>query len=352
MPLLQRLAANPLLTPQDVAPTRGDLEVLCTLNPAAVRLGDETLLLVRVGERPIPQPQYVSYLIYDAAAGAIDVKHIATSDPDLTMPDARGYHYRGRMLLSSLSHLRIARSRDGEHFSFDRKPAIFPVNEYEAYGCEDPRITFTNGQYYITYTSVSDRGVTVSLASTSDFVEFYRHGVIFPPYQKDVCIFPRKIQNMYVCRHRPYSSIFNPPCIWTGWSPDLESWGRHELTLAPTPSTWMGQRVGCGAAPIETPEGWLEIFHAADEQGRYYLGAMLSELERPQRIISHSARPVLEPRESYEMAGIYANCVFSNGLTVDEDGRIVVYYGAGDRVCAAATTTIDEMVAAAKDSRI
>ncbi len=343
---LTRLAGNPLLTPADVAPTRDDLEVLCTLNPAAVRIADEILLLVRVGERAPLVKDHVASLYVEA--GELKVRRIAKDDPDLDVSDPRGYFYRGQMLLTSLSHLRVARSSDGENFTFDPIPAIYPESPYEAFGCEDARITSIDDKYLITYTAVSDRGVTVALASTKDFVTFQRHGVIFPPYQKDVVIFPEKIDDMYVCRHRPYKSEFNPASIWTAWSPDLLSWGRHEMTLTPTPGTWESDRVGCGAAPIRTDAGWLELYHAADATGKYHLGAMLSELDNPQRVISRSSEPIFEPKADYELAGVYGNCVFHNGLIVGEDGKLTVYYGAADRICAAAVTTVDEMIAAAK----
>ena len=346
--MLERLSQNPLLTPDDVAPTRDDLEVLCTLNPAAVRFGDQVLLLVRVGERVPPEADHVAYLYYDAAADAVEVGRFRTDDPDLHTPDGRGYTYRGRMVLSSMSHLRIARSRDGRQFTFDPEPAVFPATAYEAYGCEDARITPINGKYYITYTAVSDRGVTVAMASTEDFRSFQRHGVIFPPYQKDVVIFPETVGGMYVCRHRPYKSEFNAASIWTAYSPDLECWGRHEMTLAPQDGTWTANRVGCGAAPIRTEAGWLEIFHAAAADGTYHLGAMLSDLDEPHRVIACSPEPVFGPEAPYEVSGVYDSCVFSNGLTVNDDGGMTVYYGAGDRVCAAATTTVAEMIAAAR----
>ncbi len=345
---LTRLQANPLLTPADVQPTRDDLEVLCTLNPAAVRIGGEILLLVRVGEKARPEPGSVAYVHFDAEAGATRISRIAESHPELTVRDNRGYFLGERMLLTSMSHLRIARSTDGEHFTFDESPAIYPSTPYEAFGCEDARITPIDGRYCITYTAVSDRGVTVALATTEDFVTFEKHGVIFPPYQKDVAMFPEKIDGKYVCRHRPYKSKFNPASIWTAYSPDLVSWGRHEMTLAPAPGTWEGERVGCGAPPIRTDEGWLEIYHAADTDGRYHLGAMLSDLERPERLISRSSRPIFEPEADYEVQGIYGNCVFSNGLLVDADGTMTVYYGAADRICAAAVTTVTEMIAAAR----
>ncbi len=345
---MQRLTENPLLTPDDLSPTRDDLTVLCTLNPAAVRFGDEILLLVRVGEAAPSEGEWLRYVRYNADTDRVDVEGIRKNDPHLEIQDARGYYLDGQMLLTSLSHLRIARSRDGVNFTFDDQPALFPSTAYEAYGCEDPRITLIDGTYWITYTAVSDLGVTVALASTKDFETFERHGVIFPPYQKDVAIFPEKVRGMYVCRHRPYKSEFNPASIWTAYSPDLFCWGHHFRTLAPTPDTWENERVGCGAPPIRTPEGWLEIYHASDATGRYYLGSMLSDLDHPETILTRGSRPVLEPQADYEITGVYGNCVFSNGLVVDGGGRITVYYGAADRICAAAVTSIDDMIAAAK----
>ena len=348
---MRRLRENPLLTPADVQPTNESLTVLCTLNPAAVRVGGEVLLLVRVGESPPEEPGCVAHLYYDADAGETKVGRISRDDAGLEIRDARKYSYRGRMLLTSMSHLRIARSTDGgigRSFRFDARPAIFPSTPYESYGCEDARITYIDGRYLIAYTAVSDRGVAVALASTEDFVSFEKHGLIFPPYQKDVAIFPEKVRGTYVCRHRPYKSEFNAACIWTACSPDLLSWGRHEMTLAPRPGTWEAERVGCGAAPIRTAEGWLEIYHAADASGGYRLGAMLSDLDHPERVIARGSRPVLEPEADYELSGVYGNCVFSNGLVVDEDGTLTVYYGAADSFCAAAVTTIEEMIAAAK----
>jgi len=346
---VERLRENPLLTPEDVAPTRGDLEVLCTLNPAAVRVGQEVLLLVRVGERAIPEPGHFACAYFDCDSGDLRIRRISLADPDLDTSDPRKCAYQGRTLLTSISHLRIARSRDGKSFAFDSEPAISPATPYETFGCEDPRITFIDGRYYITYTAVSDRGVAVGLASTADFRTFARHGVIFPPYQKDVCIFPERVGGMYVCRHRPYKSDFNAASIWTAFSPDLVSWGRHELTLAPASGTWESDRVGCGAPPLRTEDGWLEIYHACDAAGRYALGAMLSDLQYPQRVLTRSRVPVLVPETDYERSGVYPDCVFSNGVVAGPGGEMIVYYGAADRICAAAATTVEEMVAAARN---
>lgn len=64
----------------------------------------------------------------------------------------------GTVYLTSISHLRVARSRDGIHFQIDPKPFLFPARADEAFGIEDARITFLEGTYWITYTAVSAHG--------------------------------------------------------------------------------------------------------------------------------------------------------------------------------------------------
>ena len=344
---MERLAANPIITPASVPPSRQDVEVYCTINPAAVWFAGQALLLLRVGERPRAVPGTVGALIYDHRDGRTLVRRFDLSDPKLQTLDGRTFHYHGKRLLTSLSHLRIARSADLRTWRIDPAPAIFPTTEWEAYGCEDARITPLEGLYRITYTAVGHLGVCVMLAETQDFVTFEKRGVIFPTYNKDVCIFPERVGGRYVCRHRPFRSEFNEPCIWTAWSPDLLHWGDHSVLHRPAPLTWESERVGAGAPPLRTAAGWLEIYHACDDAGRYRLGAMLSELERPDRLLARGG-PVLEPREPYETGGIYGQCVFSNGLLACDDGRLTVFYGAADTVTAAATTSVDEMLEAVR----
>lgn len=345
---MQRLATNPLLAPKDVAPTRSDLTVLCTLNPAAVRFGEEILLLVRVAETAPPTEDAVATVVYSPEKDDVQTVYISRGDPELDASDPRKFAYQGRLLLTSLSHLRVARSRDGEHFRFDDKPAIFPATPYESYGCEDARITPIDGVYWIAYTAVSPMGVCVALASTVDFRTFNRHGIIFPTHNKDVAILPQKVAGLFVCRHRPYRTEFNDAAIWTAYSPDLLHWGSHQVTLSPQPDTWMSNRVGAGAPPIRTDAGWLDIFHGVDRHRRYCLGAMLTDLDHPERLISCSSHPVLIPEAPYELTGLLNEVVFSNGVIADSGGRLVVFYGAADSICAAAVTTVDEMIAAAR----
>ena len=88
---LRRLDDNPLLTPADLKPTRDDLEVYCTLNPGAIRFGDEILLLVRVGERAAPDDETVANLSFDMATGEVLVRRYRRDDPDMDSRDSRAF---------------------------------------------------------------------------------------------------------------------------------------------------------------------------------------------------------------------------------------------------------------------
>jgi len=341
---------KPLLSPADVKPTHAGWEVLCTFNPGAIHCGGEVLLLVRVAERPVAtDDKELATCFFDPAKGEMTTLRIDKKDPELIYDDPRVFTYKGQGYLTSVSHIRIARSRDGgKTFTFDDKPAMIGDRPEETFGMEDPRITFLEGKYYINYSAISPRGVVTSLAVTHDFKTFEKLGVMFTNNNKDICIFPERIRGQFVCRHRPDGGMFCKPSVWTAYSPDMIHWGRHEQTLTCTPGTWEGGRIGCGAPPIKTPDGWLEIYHAADAKGRYCLGSMLSDLDRPEKLITRSSRAVLEPTTEYELKGLYGNAIFSNGLVVDDAGVMTVYYGAADTVVAAASAKVSDMIEAAK----
>ncbi len=255
--MLKRSENNPLITPQSIQPSRGDVEVYCTINPAATWHEGQALLMLRVGERPIQQEGWISSLVYDHCGGQMNIRRFSVSDPEVKILDGRTFEYQGRRMLTSLSHLRIARSGDLKTWTIDPAPAVYPTTEWESYGCEDARITPLNGRYYITYTAVSHLGVNVMLAVTDDFKEYQKLGIIAPTFNKDVCIFPKKVNRRYVCRHRPFRTVFNDPCIWTAWSPDLYHWGVHSVLHRPVPGTWQSERVGAGRRlSARMPAGW------------------------------------------------------------------------------------------------
>ena len=107
-------------------------------------------------------------------------------------------------------------------------------------------------------------------------------------------------------------------------------WGRHQAVIGPRRGEWDGERVGAGAAPIKTPQGWLELYHGSDENTRYCTGALLLDLEKPWRVIARSQAPFLIPEAPYEREGLLPNIVFHSGLIDNGNGTLDLYYGGGD----------------------
>ena len=382
-PLARRLAENPLITPADVKPSLPALEVVSAFNAAAARVGDEIILLLRVAERPRtdieppagamtldlngPEPvlrplppghrmdELVGMCFLDPAAEpvAVVVAYLPRDLPGLDLSDPRTIRYQnptGPMAevtatpvdyLSQMSHLRVARSRDGVHFTVDEHPAMTPLTYLEEYGIEDPRATLIDGVWQITYVSVSQLGITTSRATTKNFRIFAREGMIFLPDHKDVVIFPGRVRGRYVALTRPMPGSFSRICgIWIAFSDDLATWGGHEPLAMPRWEMWDEVRTGASAVPFLTKEGWLELYHGVDRHSRYSMGALLLDADDPRKVLARSATPILSPDEPYERVGLFANTVFSCGHVMLDDDRLRLYYGAADSVTAAADLSV------------
>ncbi len=106
---------------------------------------------------------------------------------------------------------------------------------------------------------------------------------------------------------------------------------------------WDSARVGAGAAPIRTVEGWLEIYHGADAQSRFSLGALLLDLKLPSKVLARSGEPLMEPSADYEPTGFFGNVIFTNGHLVVGDA-LTIYYGASDSVICGARFSLDEIL--------
>lgn len=345
---LTRYANNPILRPKDVPPSRDDYEVIGVFNAAATRFGDDIILLLRVAERPIQHdPNAIRVPVLDTSTDPVTFGELVWSrdDPDLDASDPRGVRYKERHYLTSVSHLRIARSRDGYRFAVDPEPALFPATPYETYGLEDPRITEIEGEYWITYVAVSPWGVTTALAKTADFVRFERAGIILHPENKNAVLFPEKVGGKYVLLHRPGVTGLGDKMIWVSDSPDGLHWGHPRPAIGLRPDSWDAIRVGACTVPLRTPEGWLEIYHGVDVQGRYHLGAALLDLERPEKVLARSPEPLLSPLLPYEVEGFYGNVVFSCGAVPMPDGRLLVYYGCADERMAVAEGDLNDILA-------
>lgn len=342
--LVERFKENPLIRPSDVPASRDDYEVVGAFNPGAIRFGEEILLLLRVAERPRDKAadEQVSPIL-NPRTGEIELFRVQNDDPGITdIPDSRSFYFKDEMYLTSISHLRLARSTDGIHFTVEPKPAVFPELAYETFGLEDPRITQIGAMFYITYKVVSRNGICTGLITTTDFVEFKRHGIIFCPENLDVVLFPEKIGGKFWALTRPVPRYIGPRGIWIASSPDGIHWGQHAPLLLPLEGTFHDGKTGGSCVPIKTPEGWLVIYHGSDIQDRYSLAAVLLELRNPAKIVARANVPLMEPEYPYEVQGFYGNVVFSCGA-VEKDGSVIIYYGASDEFTAGAVTTIEQI---------
>ena len=296
--LFKRYEGNPILSPDD-----WPYPVNAVMNPAAIKVNSETVLLVRV-------------------------------------EDMRGF-----------SHLTVARSADGfTNWQIDKKPTMLANhnNHEERWGLEDPRAIWLEEQkqYAITYTSFGEGGPVVSLAITKNFKTFARLGVLMPPEDKDACLLPRRFRGRFALIHRPI--VRGEALIWLSFSPDLKHWGDHMPLIKTRHAYWDCHRVGLACQPVETEHGWLLFYHGVRNTTAgaiYRLGVALLDLEQPWKVLRRSQEWILGPREDYEQIGDVGGVVFPTGITVcKETDQMNLYYGAADCKIAVVTAKLSECI--------
>jgi predicted GH43/DUF377 family glycosyl hydrolase len=252
-----------------------------------------------------------------------------------------------------VSHLCAARSRNGlDGWIIDPVPTLLPNPEKypeEAWGIEDPRITFLPdiNKYAVVYTSYSQGGPGVSLTLTEDFHDFEHFGQIMPPEDKDAALLSKRIGSYWALIHRPVSP--QGAHIWISYSPDLRHWGSHKLVMrARRGSWWDAGKIGLSAPPIETPAGWLIIYHGVKDTASgslYRAGLALLDRESPEICLRRGDAWVFGPETDYERFGDVNNVVFPCGYTLEPDGDTLrLYYGAADTCIALATGSISQML--------
>jgi predicted GH43/DUF377 family glycosyl hydrolase len=252
-----------------------------------------------------------------------------------------------------LSHLCAARSANGiDEWRIDSPPTLLPDPEHypeELWGIEDPRVTFIPElqKYAVVYTAYSRDGPGVALAFTEDFQHFERLGLIMPPEDKDAALLPHRIGDHWALIHRPVSG---PRAhIWISYSADLQHWGSHKLMMeARLGAWWDANKIGLCCSPIETPEGWLMIYHGVKQTAAgciYRLGLALFDLHTPEHCLKRGAEWIFGPEEHYEQNGDVGYVVFPCGYTLAPDGDTIhLYYGAADTSIALATGSVHAML--------
>lgn len=345
---INRFENNPLVTPLDVKPLHDGYEVIGAFNAGVAKYLDETLLLMRVAERPISEDDNIIKAPYiDKNSGKLEIIEFRKDDPRYDYSDPRMIKPAGQpdrsIYLTSLSYIRIARSKDGINFTVDEEAFLYPFNDYQIFGVEDARCTQIDDNYYISYTSVSPMGICDSIIKTSDFKTFEDLGNAFAPENKDILLFPEKINGSYYALHRPSLKSMGNYDIWIASSPDLECWGHHGHLLGIREGMWDSGRIGGGLVPIKTEKGWLELYHGATPENRYCMGAVLLDLDDPTKVISRTKDPIMEPDFSYEQNGFFGDVVFGCGGIISGD-VLTMYYGVADTSIAGCTLKISDIL--------
>ena len=253
-------------------------------------------------------------------------------------------------------NLHVGRSADGvswtiaeETIAFEPADGRIPEISGRFEHAYDPRVTWLEDRFYVTWCN-GYHGPTIGVGYTHDFETFFQLDNAFLPFNRNGVLFPRRIGGAYGMLSRPSDNGHTPfGDIFFSESPDLVHWGRHRHLMAPIPWTWESTKIGAGPTPIETPEGWLLIYHGVLTSCNgyvYSMGAALLDLDQPWKVIARSRDYLLSPQVPYEQVGDVPNVAFPCAALVDEQrDRLTIYYGGADTVVCMAHGSLSEVIA-------
>ena len=258
------------------------------------------------------------------------------------------------------TNIGLASSPDGINWTVKPYPCFYMKDE-EMLRAYDPRLTVIENRVYMTFAVDTRHGLRGGIATTEDFVHFDVLSMTVPD-NRNMVLFPERIGGMYVRLERPMPVYSRGGMdrfdIWISSSPDMEFWGRSKLLASMEDFPYANDKIGPGAPPIRTKEGWLTLIHTVDiDPGRgkngwedtwtkrYCAGIMLLDLSDPAKVLGISKTPLLSPETAYEITdGFRTNVIFPTGLIAEDDGTCKIYYGASDTVIALATARIQDLV--------
>jgi len=220
---------------------------------------------------------------------------------------------------------------------------ISPAAPAESHGMEDARfVRFVDDDgsviYYATYTAYDGLRILPQLIETSDFNSFRMTTMSGPTaYHKGMALFPRKIDGGYAALSR-----HDHETTFIMQSKSLREWSNADAVLVPEHG-WEAVQTGNCGSPLETEAGWLVITHGVGPMRRYVLGAVLLDLEKPNKLIGRLQEPLLEPDES-ESFGYVPDVVYSCGSMI-HDGRLILPYGCADHSIRVAVAPVERILA-------
>ncbi len=251
-------------------------------------------------------------------------------------------------------------SKDGINWEIEENPIeMVPGNTQmiESDYKYDPRVTYIEDRYWISWCN-GYHGPTIGLAYTFDFKTYYQCENALLPFNRNGVLFPEKINGKYALLSRPSDNGHTPfGDIYISYSPDMKYWGEHRCVMKVadfTQSAWQCTKIGAGSVPIKTKEGWLLFYHGVINTCngfRYSMGAAILDLEDPSKVKYRSQPYLLAPAAPYELMGDVPNVVFPCAA-LNDDEKVVVYYGAADTVVGIAFGYINEIIDFVKNNSL
>jgi beta-1,2-mannobiose phosphorylase / 1,2-beta-oligomannan phosphorylase len=315
-----------------------------------------------------------------------EFEHQAVLNPGCILVDGITHMYYRAVREGNFSTIGYCQLRNNKVEMRLDHPLLEPEYHYESHGLEDPRIIFLDNIYYLFYTAYDGKNVHTAYATGVDPMHFEKQGIISPslPYEeamrlfpafpalekylwygkhyeqvmnpdiflweKDTLIFPRKIDGKFLLLVRVLPGIqivefekFSDLKL-NFWKRFLSEIDQHVLLQ---PDLWFETRkIGVGCPPIETPDGWLLIYHAVEDTPAgnvYRAAAALLDLKDPAKVLARLPEPLFSPDEEWEKKGDVSNVVFPTGATVEGD-RLTIFYGAADTRIAGKILSMSELL--------
>lgn len=321
------------------------------------------LKLTRYDNNPIVLPSYNNDWEQGGAFNGCVTKHGDEYIMVYRAMTQRKFHIKAQLEVSSIG---IATSKDGYTFE-NHQLFITPEEDFEKFGCEDPRVTKIDDEYFIFYTALSDfpfsaDNIKVALAVTKDFKTIERKELITPFNAKAMSLFPEKVDGRYVAILTANTDL--PPSkiglayfdrkeeiwsenYWKSWYMDVDD---HALPLLRSEH----DQVEVGGPPVKTKDGWLLIYSYIrdyhSDHKIFGIEAVLLDHNNPSLVIGRTHDPLLIPEKEYELYGNIPNIAFPSGAYVKDD-TLLVYYGAADTSTCVAECGLNELLSAIKPKK-
>ena len=343
------------LSRSPLAGLHAETYVLGAFNPGLTRLPSGNLLMVvRIAEA-LRKPIFdggIHAIRWQEGGYVLDTWPLElanTADPRKFLLHGGGWKIMALTSLSWLLPVELApNGLEVIAVHYDR--AIAPAGSFQCYGVEDARISKVGDQWLMTTCSVSPERHSTTLYVSENGLDWRFDDVVLDHQNKDMLIFEGLIGGRYWAQTRPLGDLYFAyppasewragPSINLATSPDARHWKPHiDPGIRPHSSTVATARIGGGAPPVLTDQGWLTLWHGVEPKeivGIYRTYWSLLDRDDPSRVIRTQHQPLIEANPELtrplEDRMYVRDVVFTTGM-VDAGDHYIVASGEADLAC-------------------